>query len=104
MSITPQTKSTFISFAMLQHPGSGKVLEVRPWQDAPFIEMDLHLPAIDMYNWTNLIQISFHVSDHCLSGDACLTAEIQKLLRNLGHPNIQIFLETCQLIHQNLKS
>ena len=51
MSITPQTKSTFISFAGLQHPGSGKVLEVRPWQDR-------HLSK-----WISIYQLSI-----CITG------------------------------------
>ena len=58
----------------------------------------------DLINWLISQQYCWDHTGFFLSGNVCLTAEIQKLLRNLGHRNIQIFLETGQLIHQNLKS
>ena len=39
--------------------GVGEVLEVRLWPDSTLIEVDLHLPAVDMQVWTEVMQITF---------------------------------------------
>ncbi|MBB6107663.1 hypothetical protein SAMN05421821_101420 [Mucilaginibacter lappiensis] len=45
--------------------GAGRVLEVRAWKDSPLIEIDLHLPTIDINEWTGLMKITFLISDVC---------------------------------------
>ena len=39
----------------------GRVLEVRQWQPGTLIEIDLHLPNIDMSEWTEVPYIKFKV-------------------------------------------
>ena len=40
---------------------SGKVLEVRAWEPSTLIEIDLHLPLIDMTRWQQVPYIKFRV-------------------------------------------
>jgi NADPH-dependent ferric siderophore reductase len=42
---------------------TGRVLEVRHWEPATFIEIDLHLPFADMTQWNELPYIKFKVAD-----------------------------------------
>ncbi|WP_183581085.1 SIP domain-containing protein [Mucilaginibacter sp. X5P1] len=39
----------------------GRVLEVRHWEPSTVIEIDLHLPNADMYQWTEIPYIKFKV-------------------------------------------
>jgi NADPH-dependent ferric siderophore reductase len=43
----------------------GKVLEVRRWEDGATIEIDLHLPGVDMAGWNEVPYIKFSVGDLC---------------------------------------
>ena len=40
---------------------TGTVLEVRPWAPSTLIEIDLHLPYVDMDNWEQVPYIKFRV-------------------------------------------
>lgn len=44
---------------------AGRVLEVRVWDSATIIEIDLHLPLVDMRQWTEVPYIKFRVGDSC---------------------------------------
>lgn len=44
-----------------QSLASGRVLEVRAWEPSTLIEIDLHLPEINMYKWTEVPYIKFKV-------------------------------------------
>jgi NADPH-dependent ferric siderophore reductase len=41
----------------------GKVLDVREWEPATMIEIDLHLPTADMQHWIEVPYIKFRVDD-----------------------------------------
>lgn len=40
---------------------TGRVLEVRAWSPATMIEIDLHLPFVDMHQWQEIPYIKFRV-------------------------------------------
>jgi NADPH-dependent ferric siderophore reductase len=44
-----------------QHLSTGRVLEVRAWEPSTLIEIDLHLPEADMYQWDEVPYIKFKV-------------------------------------------
>lgn len=44
---------------------AGRVLEVRVWDSATIIEIDLHLPLVDMRQWTEVPYIRFKVGKSC---------------------------------------
>ena len=41
---------------------SGRVLEVRHWEQSTIIEIDLHLPDANMWQWTEIPYIKFKVA------------------------------------------
>jgi NADPH-dependent ferric siderophore reductase len=41
----------------------GTVLEVRPWPASPLVEIDLHLPAVDMQHWLEVPYIKLSVGE-----------------------------------------
>jgi NADPH-dependent ferric siderophore reductase len=45
-----------------QHLQTGRVLEVRHWELSTLIEIDLHLPFADMWQWIDVPYIKFKVS------------------------------------------
>lgn len=42
---------------------TGRVLEVRTWSPATMIEIDLHLPHVNMYQWQQIPYIKFRVDN-----------------------------------------
>ncbi|MGF7037739.1 hypothetical protein [Mucilaginibacter lappiensis] len=44
---------------------TGRVLDVRPWEPATLIEVDLHLPFADMQAWNEVPYIKLRVADLC---------------------------------------
>jgi NADPH-dependent ferric siderophore reductase len=44
-----------------QNIATGRVLEVRAWEPSTLIEIDLHLPEADMYQWSEVPYIKFKV-------------------------------------------
>lgn len=44
---------------------TGRVLEVRVWEPATIIEIDLHLPQADIKQWIEVPYIKFRVGDSC---------------------------------------
>jgi len=44
-----------------QHLDSGRVLEVRHWEPSTIVEIDLHLPDADMWQWAEVPYIKFKV-------------------------------------------
>lgn len=41
-----------------------RVLEVRAWEPATFVEIDLHLPEVNMENWKNVQHIKVKVAEY----------------------------------------
>jgi NADPH-dependent ferric siderophore reductase len=56
---------------------TGRVLEVRFWEPDTLIEIDLHLPLINMNEWTEVPYIKFKVDEHIYRDytPACWDAE-----------------------------
>jgi NADPH-dependent ferric siderophore reductase len=42
---------------------NGRVLEVRTWEPGTLLEIDLHLPGLNMHDWLEVPYIKFKVSD-----------------------------------------
>jgi hypothetical protein len=42
---------------------TGTVLDVRPWTPSTLIEIDLHLPLVDMQQWEQVPYIKFRVDN-----------------------------------------
>jgi hypothetical protein len=61
----PNTKSAFEYATTQESSGTGKVLDVRLWRGSNLIEIDLHLPGVDMLNWIEVMQITFSISKLC---------------------------------------
>jgi NADPH-dependent ferric siderophore reductase len=64
-SILQQIKKKAISFIEPQILKTGRVLEVRAWEPATMIEIDLHLPCADMAHWNEVPYIKFRVHNLC---------------------------------------
>jgi len=65
MSIIQKIEDAFKNVTGLRLVGDGIVLETRAWQGSPLVEIDLHLPTVDMGEWTGLMKITFLISDCC---------------------------------------
>ncbi|GAA4332256.1 hypothetical protein GCM10023149_38430 [Mucilaginibacter gynuensis] len=55
-----KTASRFLEHKLLQ---SGTVLEVRQWEPSTLVEIDLHLPLVNMQQWDEVPYIKFRVDD-----------------------------------------
>ncbi len=64
-SILQQIKNKAARFIGPQLLQTGRVLEVRVWEPATIIEIDLHLPLVDMRQWAEVPYIKFSVGDSC---------------------------------------
>ncbi|MGN8067463.1 hypothetical protein [Mucilaginibacter sp. SG564] len=64
-SILQQIKNKAVKFIGPQLLLAGRVLEVRVWDSATIIEIDLHLPLVDMRQWVEVPYIKFKVGESC---------------------------------------
>ncbi len=64
-SIFKQIKKRASRFIEPQFLKAGRVLEVRSWEPATMIEIDLHLPLADMSKWNAVPYIKFRVDYLC---------------------------------------
>ncbi|EHQ28822.1 SIP domain-containing protein [Mucilaginibacter paludis] len=62
-SIIQQIKKRAGNFIEPQFLKTGRVLDVRAWQPDHIIEIDLHLPAVDMTLWNEVPYIKFRVDN-----------------------------------------
>lgn len=65
MSILHKTKDAFEYATTQETGGIGRVLDVRLWPDSNLIEIDLHLPAVDMLDWGEVMLITFSIGKVC---------------------------------------
>lgn len=64
-SILQKIKKKAGRFIELQLLKTGRVLEVRVWESAAMIEVDLHLPFADIKHWNEVPYIKVRVDDLC---------------------------------------
>lgn len=64
-SILQQIKKKVGGFIEPQVLKTGRILDVRVWEPATIIEIDLHLPLADMLQWTEVPYMKVRVGDLC---------------------------------------
>jgi hypothetical protein len=65
MPILHKTKGAFKCAITQETGGIGRVLDVRSWPNSNLIEIDLHLPAVDMLDWKEVMQITLSINKVC---------------------------------------
>jgi len=62
-SILQQIKNRAGKFIENQLLKTGKILDVRLWSTSNLVEIELHLPEVDMQNWNQVLYIKLRVDD-----------------------------------------
>lgn len=65
MLILNNTTSAFESHIRKESSGTALVLDVRLWPGSNLLEIDLHLPSVNMLDWIDVMQVTFCIGKAC---------------------------------------